>query len=117
MALERVRETFNDGVLKYGTYKTIRSEARKVIDKQFSEQGSLFYREMSVRDSDYIQFGAKGSTLDIKVKTLMPPNLKNIDKDNLVIKINNDDYSIITTDRDKYYLYFYLHKVDGDNNE
>ena len=117
MALERVYETFNDGVLKYGTYTTIRSESRKVIGKAFAEQGSLFYRELSVRDSDYLQFGAKGSTLDMKIKTPMPPALKKIDKDNLIIKIDNDDYNIIYTDRDKNYLYFYLHKVDGEANE
>jgi len=117
MPLERVRETFNDGVLKYGSYKTIRSDSRKIIGKEFEEQGRLFYRELSVRESDYLQFGAMGSTLDLKLKTPMPPSLRKIDKDNLIVQIDGDDYTIITTDRDTSYLYFYLHKVDGDKNE
>lgn len=112
MAQERVRETFNDGVLKYGTYKTIRSESRKVIGQEFVSQGTLFYREMSVRDSDYLQFGAMGSTLDLKVKTPMPPSLRKVDKDNLKVQIDEDEYEIINTDRDSYYLFFYLHKID-----
>lgn len=109
--MERYRETFNDGLLHYGEYTTIRSESRKMIGKTFVSKGSLFYRELSVRDSDYLQFGARGSTLDLKVKTPMPPGVK-IDKENLVVQINGDDYTIITTDRDRNYLYFYLHKVD-----
>ncbi|MED4492827.1 phage head closure protein [Heyndrickxia coagulans] len=118
MALARVRETFNDGVLTYGAYKTIRTESRKVTGKQFVEQGRLFYREMSVRESDYLQFGAMGSTLDLKVKTPMPPALRKIDKDKLIVRIDGDDFNIITVDRDANYLYFYLHKVDGgDKNE
>ncbi|KHD85680.1 hypothetical protein NG54_07915 [Heyndrickxia ginsengihumi] len=120
MPLERVRETFNDGLLQYGTYKTKRSESRKVIGKEFVPQGSLFYRELSVRDSDYLQFGAMGSTLDLKLKTPMPPSLRKIDKENLFVQIDGDDYIIINTDRDSNYLYFYLHKVDkkeGDSGE
>lgn len=117
MALEQVRETFNDGVLQYGNYQTLRSESRKRIGKTFVSSGSLFYRELSVRESDYLQFGAMGSTLDMKIKTPMPPLLKNINKDNLIIKINDADYNIIKADRDRKYLYFYLHKVEGDVSE
>lgn len=118
--MDQYRETFNDGVLFYGSYKTIRSESRKTIGKQFVQQGKLFYRELSVRDSDYLKFGAMGSTIDIKVKTPMPPSLRSIDKSVLIVKINDDEYNIINTDRDRHYLYFYLHKVDkgeGDSNE
>ncbi|NCG67800.1 phage head closure protein [Bacillus coagulans] len=111
--MERVRETFNDGVLTYGAYKTIRTESRKVTGKQFVEQGRLFYRALSVRESDYLQFGAMGSTLDLKVKTQMPPALRQIDKDKLIVRIADQDFNIITVDRDNHYLYFYLHKVDG----
>ncbi|WP_244913442.1 phage head closure protein [Heyndrickxia sporothermodurans] len=117
MARERIREVFNDGLLKYGAYKTIRSDSRKVIGKQFEEQGRLFYKELSVRDRDYLDFGSMGSTLDMKVKTPMPPSLRKIDKDNLIVQIDGDDYTIITTDRDSNYLYFYLHKTDGEANE
>lgn len=117
MALERIRESFNDGVLKFGTYTTKRSESRKVIGKDFVEIGKLFYRELSVRDTDYLKFGAMNSRLDMKIKTPMHPSLRKIDKENLIAKIDNDDYTIITTDRDKNYLYFYLHKVDGKEGE
>nr|WP_259544999.1 phage head closure protein [Heyndrickxia oleronia] len=112
MALERIRETFNDGVLLYGTYKTIRSESRKTIGKDFVQQGRLFYKELSIRDKDYLKFGAMGSSLDIKVKTNMPPNLRSIDKNAMIVKINDDEFNIVGTDRDKQYLYFYLHRID-----
>lgn len=108
---EQIRETFNDGILKYGKYETIRSENRKRTGKNFAQDGVLFYRELSVRESDYLQYGAMGSTLDLKVKTPMPPSLKNINKDSMIIKIGDIDYNIINVDRDKNYLFFYLHKV------
>ncbi|GIN86974.1 head-tail adaptor protein [Heyndrickxia sporothermodurans] len=114
---KQYRETFNDGILKYGSYKTSRSESRKVIGKKFEEHGRLFYNEMSVRDSDYLKFGSMGSTLDMKVKTPMPPSLRKIDKASLIVKIDGVDYTIIEADRDKNYLYFYLHKTDGEPNE
>lgn len=117
MAQTRIQETFNDGVLKFGSYKTIRAENRKITGKQFVELGRLFYRELSVRESDYLQFGAMGSTLDVKLKTLMPPSLRKFDKDKLIVRIDEQDYNIITVDRDMNYLYLYLHKMDGETNE
>lgn len=117
IAQERIREVFNDGVLLYGKYKTLRSDSRKVIGKEFIKEGHLYYKEMSVRDSDYLKFGSMGSTLNMKVKTLMPPSLRRIDKASLIVRIDGDDFTIIDTDRDKNYLYFYLHKTDGDSNE
>jgi SPP1 family predicted phage head-tail adaptor len=116
VALERIRETFNDGVLQYGKFKTQRSDNRKNLGRSFVPSGTLFYRKLSVRESDYLEFGSMGSTLDLKVKTPVPPGLTKLNKDTFVIRIDDEDYEIIATDRDSFYLYFYLHKV-GEGNE
>lgn len=117
MANKQIRETFNDGLLEYGLYKTQRNAARKVLGKTFERVGALFYRELALRESDHSQYGAAGTSLDLKVKTLAPPNLR-ISKDDMMVKINEQMYSIIWVDSDKKtYLYFYLHAIEGEKDE
>jgi hypothetical protein len=117
MALERIRETFNDGMLQYGENKTIRSETRKNLGRKFVPSGSLFYRIMTIRESDYLQNDAMGERIDLKLKAQLPPSLRKIDKDKVKIKVDSDLYDVITTDRDNNYLYFYLHRIEGDHVE
>lgn len=113
MALGRIREVFNDGVLQFGHNETVRSENRKRIGEKFVPEGNLFYRRLSVRTDDYLKFGALGKTLDLKVKAPLPPSLKLLDADTTIARIDQVDYQVITYDRDSYYLYLYLHKVNG----
>ncbi|MBS4171940.1 phage head closure protein [Bacillus sp. FJAT-49736] len=114
---EYQRETFNDGVLRYGHKTTQRSETRKRIGEKFQEEGKLFYREMSYRESDYSLADALGSKLDLKVKTLFPPSFRKIDKNKLIVLIDDVEYESINVDHDssKMYLFFYLQKVGGRN--
>lgn len=114
MALERIRETFNDGLLQFGHNETLRSPTLKRIGERFVPEGNLFFRQLSVRTDDYLQFGAMGKTLDLKVKTHLPPSLKPFDSESTIVRIIEDDYQVITFDRDSHYLYLYLHKVGGD---
>lgn len=113
---KQIRETFNDGLLEYGLYKTQRNTARKVLGKTFERVGALFYRELSIRESDHSQYGSSGTSIDLKVKTLAPPTLR-VSKDDMMVKINDQMYSVIKVDGDKQYLYFYLHTIEGEKNE
>lgn len=117
MALERYRETFNDGMLQYGAYKTRRNENRKRTGRVFVPQGQLPFRILNARDSDYTECGTLGSSLDLKIKTPTPPMLRNKVLNQFKVKIENDEYDVIKGDRDKYYLYFYLHRVGVNNGE
>lgn len=111
MALERIRETFNDGILYYGVFKTQRSENRKRTGQSFESQGELPFSILNARDNDYLECGTLGSSLDMKVKTPMPPSLNNKVLNQFKVKIENDEFDVIKGDRDKHYLYFYLHRI------
>jgi hypothetical protein len=115
--MERYRETFNDGILKYGISKTERTANRKNTKKVFNEIGKLKYRVLSARDSDYLACGALGSSLDLKVKTPMPPSLRTKILSDYKVVLNNEEYEVIKGDRDKFYLYFYLSRVGVNSNE
>lgn len=118
MVLKQIRETFLDGVLDYGTYQTQRSPTRKDLGKTFVSVGRLFYRKLAVRESDYLlQNQVFDQQIDLKVKTVLPPSLRTIDKQRMKVQIGADLYDIIQTDRDTSYLYFYLHKIGDDPDE
>lgn len=109
------RETFNDGLLQYGHKTTQRTATGKRVGDIFSVEGSLYFREMSYRESDYQLSDARGSRLDLKVKTPYPPSFRKIDKNRLVVHIDGQEYETINVDHDasKLYLYFYLQRVGG----
>lgn len=111
--MKKIRDTLNDGFLKYGTKKTTRSERGKNIGGQFTEVGNLAYQEMSCRDSDYELAKVMTKVLDLKVKTLYPPSLLKEDKSKFIILIDDIEYDVIKVDadREKRYLYFYLQRV------
>lgn len=110
---KRIRETLNDGVLFYGRNETQRSPTGKNIGTKFIQEGFLHYSEKSNRERDYRLVDALSSTLDLKVKTYYPPNFKNIQKTDLVVRIGTTEFEVIQADPDetKTYLYFYLQKV------
>lgn len=111
--MERVRETLNDGILYYGSQKSLLSEKKKVIGKEFVQEGKLFFSEMYARESDYYSCKTIGATLERKIKTLIPNNLRAIELTNKVVEINDQKFDIIKVDFDKTFLYFYLAKVGG----
>jgi len=117
MAIERIRETFNDGVLAYGKLETQLNENGRSIGKAFNPVGTLPFRFLNARDSDYLAFGAMGLKLDLKVKTPTPPMLHNKSMTPYTVKINDQQYDVIKGDRDNIYLYFYLQRVGGDRLE
>jgi hypothetical protein len=113
MAMKPYRETFNDGFLQYGYKQTQRSPTGKRIGEILIPEGKLAFNEMSCRDSDYQMAGILGVSLDLKVKTLYPPSLRNVKKNKFKVAINALEYDVIKvdSDREKNYLYFYLQEV------
>jgi hypothetical protein len=113
VAAKRYRETLNDGYLQYGHKQTKRSDTGKRIGESFIPEGKLAFKEMSCRDSDYQMAGILGASLDLKVKTLYPPSLRNVNKSKFKVVINAVEYDALKVDSDneKIYLYFYLQEV------
>ena len=110
---KRIRESLNDGILFYGHNTTKRSATGKNIGTEFKQEGKLHYQEMSHREQDYRLVDALTSTLDLKVKTYYPPDFKNIQKTDLIVRIGSIQYEVIRADPDKerVYLFLYLQKV------
>lgn len=113
MRNQQVRETLNDGVLSYGYVRTSRNAARKVTGSTFEKVGVLFYRQLSVRESDHIQYGANGKSIDMKVKTLAPPFFKQGEEE-MVVQIGEQLYNVLRVDPAKNNLFLYLHLIEGD---
>lgn len=105
--------TLNDGYIQFGTKETKRSEKGKRIGDTFLPQGRLAYQEMSARDEDYQLAQIMSKSLDIKIKTLYPPSLRNVNKSKLTMVLNSVEYDVIKCDSDgpKNYLFFYLQEV------
>jgi len=115
--LKPLHEVFNDGFLIYG-HDTTKREKGKRVGEVFNPEGKLAFKLLSAREQDYDLAGSKGSTLDLKVKTLYPPSFRNVKKTNLKCLIDSVKYEVIHVDwdNDKRYLYFYLQEV-GDSVE
>lgn len=109
---KRIREIFNDGFLLYGQRKTVRTNGKKT-GTEFTSEGRLAYKEMSIREQDYQTAAIRSSRLDLKVKTLYPPFFKGIRKNKLVVVIDKIEYDVILVDSDysKNFLFFYLQEV------
>ena len=113
LSMKAHRETFNDGLLEYGHKQTQRSNTGKKIGESFHGEGKLAFKEISCRESDYELAGARGASLDLKVKTLYPPSFRNVRKSEMKCLINKIEFDVIKVDSDseKRYLYFYLQEV------
>lgn len=106
-------ETFNDGILKYGSIEPVFNSYKKKVGEEFKEKGKLFFKQLSARENDVIRCNSLGYSLDIKVKVLYRPNLINADK----VIIDNTTYDIGYLDRDgKSYIYLYLQKAGIKND-
>ena len=107
-------DALNDGFLVYGMDENIQSAKGKSIGERFQRIGHLAYQELSCRDEDYVMAqNINSSVLNLKVRTLFPPNLRKVSKSNLKVVIDNIKYDVIKTDtdKDKRYLFFYIQEV------
>jgi hypothetical protein len=122
-----VHEIFNDGYLSYGFRSIERSSQGKRIGETFLQKGKLAFKLMSARDQDYQLVGTMGSSLDLKVKTMLPPTIPtlfsesytDLRKSNITVRIGSIEYDVITVDFDnsRRYLFFYLQEVGGFEDE
>lgn len=111
--MRRHNDALNDGYVQYGIKETRRSGKGKRIGGQFVSQGRLAYQEMSARDEDYQLAQIMSKSLDLKIKTLYPPSLRDAKKSKLTIVIGATEYEVLKCDpdRNRNYLYFYLQEV------
>lgn len=100
-------DSFNDGVLEYGSIDPVFNVNRKKTGENFILIGKLFYEQMSCRDTDILQAGTMGYRLDLKLKV---PLVKDICSKNKV-KIDGEIYDIEKFDSDKERIFLYLQKV------
>lgn len=107
----RAYEPLNDGLLEYGTIKTVR-DANNKIDKTadpFNKVGDLFFNFMNTRQGDYEQYGGKTQIVDEKVKTYFDNGVQKSHK----VRIEGVEYDITAIDPDanRIFMYWYLTKV------
>lgn len=112
MPMERIRETFNDGVLIIGSLETKRNESREKIGTNFIEIAKMHFRRMMIREADSYALGENTlSKVTTKVKTMFNPIVKSDWKNKYIVKIQNEQYNVLYVDYDSNYCYFYLEKV------
>lgn len=99
-------DELNDGLLYYGTKRTVRDSNKRIIDTEFIEAGKLYYKIKSFKYDDFKQYFGIDIKIDLKVKTY---NVRDIDDVHL-IKINNEYYDITSIDKADRFLYLYLSK-------
>ena len=111
-----IHETFNDGFIIIGETKIERSETGKRIGETFSPLIDLAFSIKSAREEDYDFAHALGASLDLKIKTRLPPDFKTIRKSKFSGYIDEQFFDVIKVDWDssKRYLYFYLQEVKSD---
>lgn len=113
--MERIRETFNDGILVINEQQTIRNSQRVKTGTTLVPQARLHYRRMVLRDADVQMIGQGiASKVTRKLKTILHPLLRDEDfKNTYFVTINGDSFNTLYVDWDKNYSYLYLEKVGG----
>lgn len=102
-------ERLNDGLLFFGTIKTIREKGKKT-GESFEQKGRLFFNELTIRQQDVDVSGtATDQSVDLKVKTYY---MDGVNKSHKVL-IGTDLYDIYMLDKDinNEYFFWYLAKV------
>lgn len=98
--------TYNDGLLEFGSTEATYNAKREKTGETWTKKGSLYYQEMSIRDSDMILASQMGYRVDIKIKT-PKRDVSTLDK----IKIGLTYYEVKSMDKDALHLYLYLQRV------
>ncbi len=110
-----IHNVFNDGYLTYGRTETVRSDSGKKLGELFNSSGSLAFQLMNAREEDISFANTMNTSLDLKVRTPLPPSLVKENKSDLKVRIDRLEYDVITVDEDsnKRFLYFYLQQIGG----
>lgn len=109
--MKAIRKTYNDGYLHYGTTTTGRSSTGKRVGDTFISEGRLAYSEESCRDQDYQMADIMSRSLDMKVKTPLPPKYKEFSRKRVEVSGITFDVIKVDADRQNDELYIYLQEV------
>jgi hypothetical protein len=116
--MERIRETFNDGVLTLLKQTTKRNTARVKIGVEDTTIAKLHYRRMALRDADVNAMGdGIAAKVTTKVKTVLHPAIKTEQKNRLFVKLDGARYNVLYSDYDTNYCYLYLERIDADDKQ
>lgn len=116
--MERIRETFNDGVFELRRQVTKRNAAREKVGVSTVTITKLHYRRMAMRDADVYSLGdGIAAKVTTKLKTVLHPKLRDAVKNHLFVTITGDDYNILYSDYDAKYCYLYLERMADNGPE
>lgn len=102
-------ETYNDGILYFGSIKVLKNKKKEKIGEQIEIKGKRPFSYVNIRDNDNIEADSLGYTIDKKVRipqSQIPQNIK--------VKLNDseDIYEVKKRDSDdKKNIYLYLQKA------
>lgn len=102
-------ETFNDGLLEYGSVTSTKNLKLEKTGSTYTKKGSLYFKQMDAREGDILLSSNMDFKLDLKVKTHKRNDLSSQDK----VRINGVEYDIKYMDKDSNHLYLYMQKVGG----
>ena len=104
-------ETYNDGILYYGSIRILKNSRKEKIGEDIEMIGKRPFSYVNIRDNDNIEADSLGYTIDKKVRiplSKLPQNIK--------VKINNDNdiYEVKKRDSDdRKNIYLYLQKASN----
>ncbi len=104
-------ETYNDGILYFGSIKVIKNAKKEKIGESIEIKGKRNFSYVNIRDNDNIEADSLGYTIDKKIRiplSLLPQNIK--------VKLNDSDdiYEVKKRDTDdRKNIYLYLQKVSN----
>ncbi len=102
-------ETYNDGVLYFGSIKILKNAKKEKIGEEVEIKGKRPFSNVNIRDNDNIEADSLGYTIDKKVRIPLSPLPQNIK-----VKLNDEDdiYEVKKRDMDdRKNIYLYLQKA------
>lgn len=106
---KRYHETYNDGILYYGSIKVLKNSKKEKIGEEIEIIGKRPFSYVNIRDNDNIEADSLGYTIDKKIRIPNSPLPQNIK-----VKLNNDEdiYEVKKRDSDdNKNIYLYLQKA------
>lgn len=100
-------EVLNDGLLEYGTVIVVRDAKKNIVSRDFVAAGTLYYKNMEIRQQDFAIHGGIGQEINKKVKTYLISNAES----GIKVRINGDIYDITSADDSGNYRYWYLTRI------
>ncbi len=106
---KRYHETYNDGILYYGSIKVLKNAKKEKIGEEIEIIGKRPFSYVNIRDNDSIEADSLGYTIDKKIRIPISPLPQNIK-----VKLNNEEdiYEVKKRDSDdSRNIYLYLQKA------